>query len=101
LHVLGELGALLEPDERTTLISAAEARAAKLTSLSGLSPLVTESLTLLAARSLQPADLSEAGRALRQLQQTMERNRIRRLQAAGFDQPTARYLSDLHTPNLM
>jgi TusA-related sulfurtransferase len=91
----------LEPDERTTLISAAEARAAKLTSLSGLSPLVTESLTLLAARSLQPADLSEAGKGLRQLQQTMERNRIRRLRAAGFDQPTARYLSDLHTPNLM
>jgi hypothetical protein len=31
----------------------------------------------------------------------MERNRVRRLRAAGFDAPTARYLSDLHTPNLM
>jgi hypothetical protein len=91
----------LDPDQRSTLVSAAEARATKLTSLSGLSPLVTESLTLLATRSLQPADLSEAGKALRQLQQTMERNRIRRLQAAGFDQPTAHHLSDLHTPNLM
>jgi hypothetical protein len=32
---------------------------------------------------------------------TMERNRIRRLSSAGFDAQTARYLSDLHTPNLM
>ena len=90
-----------DPDERHALIAAAEARAAKLTSLSGLSPLVTESLILMAAPSLQPTDLSAAGDVLRRLLQTMERNRIRRLQAAGFDAPTARYLSDLHTPNLM
>jgi hypothetical protein len=31
----------------------------------------------------------------------MERNRVRRLRSAGFDATTARYLSDLHTPNLM
>jgi hypothetical protein len=31
----------------------------------------------------------------------MERNRIRRLRSAGFDAPTARYISELHTPNLM
>jgi hypothetical protein len=31
----------------------------------------------------------------------MHDNRIRRLRAAGFDEPTARYLSELHTPNLM
>ena len=91
----------LDPEERHALIAAAEARAAKLTSLSGLSPLVTESLILMAARSLQPADLSAAGDALRQLLQAMERNRIRRLRAAGFDAPTARHLSDMHTPNLM
>jgi hypothetical protein len=82
-------------------VSAAEARAAKLTSLSGLSPVMTESLTLMAARSLQPADLAEAGSALRGLMQTMERNRLRRLRSAGFDERTARHLSDLHTPNLM
>jgi hypothetical protein len=62
---------------------------------------VTESLILMAARSLQPADLSAAGNALRLLLRAMERNRIRRLRAAGFDAPTARRLSDLHTPNLM
>jgi hypothetical protein len=91
----------LGAEERDALVGAAEARAAKLTSLSGLSPLLTESLTLLASPSLQPADLSEAGAALRRLMQTMERNRVRRLQAAGFDERTAVYLSDLHTPNLM
>jgi hypothetical protein len=31
----------------------------------------------------------------------MHDNRIRRPRAAGFDEPTARYLSELHTPNLM
>jgi hypothetical protein len=42
-----------------------------------------------------------AGSALRGLMKTMERNRVRRLRAAGFDESTATYLSDLHTPNLM
>ena len=79
----------------------AEARAAKLTSLSGLSPLVTDSLVLMAARSLQPAEVAEAGAAVRGLMHTMERNRVRRLLAAGFDRTTALHLSDLHTPNLM
>jgi hypothetical protein len=89
------------PEERDALVAAAEARAAKLTSLSGLSPLLTESLTIMAAQSLRPADLAEAGTALRRLTATMDRNRVRRLRAAGFDDRTARHLSDLHTPNLM
>ena len=50
-------------------------------------PVLTESLTLMARRSLQPADLADAGHGLRGLMQTMERNRIRRLRAAGFDEP--------------
>jgi hypothetical protein len=91
----------LDEAERDALVAAAEARATKLTSLSGLSPLLTESLTVMAARSLQPAELSEAGDELRRLMATMERNRVRRLRSAGFDATTARYLSDLHTPNLM
>ena len=89
------------PEERESLLAAAEARASKLTSLSGLNPVVTDSLVLMAARSLQPSDLAEAGAAVRGLMRTMERNRVRRLRAAGFDEATARRLSDLHTPNLM
>jgi len=82
-HVKRTLGT--DEDARRALIQATENRAAKLTSLSGLSAMVTESLTLLAAGSLQPADISEAADGVRDLLATMERNRIRRLLAAGFD----------------
>lgn len=90
-----------DPDRRAQLVGAAEERAAKLTELSGLSPLLTEGLTIMAAGSLRPAALSEGARAVRALLATMERNRIRRLRAAGFDRAAARRLSELHTPNLM
>ncbi|HTC73665.1 MAG TPA: hypothetical protein VK655_12320, partial [Solirubrobacteraceae bacterium] len=70
-------------------------------SLSGLSPILVEALTVMAARSLQSADLSAAAAEVRALLRTMERNRLRRLQACGFTAATARHLSDLHTPNLM
>jgi hypothetical protein len=91
----------IDPDAAEPLVTAAENRAAKLISLSGLSPVLVEALTIMAARSLQPADLSDAATDVRALMQTMERNRLRRLQACGFDAATARHLSDLHTPNLM
>ena len=41
------------------LVAAAEGRAAKLVSLSGLSPVFLEALTLMTANSLQPAELGE------------------------------------------
>ena len=53
------------------------------------------------ADSLQPAELGEAAARVRKLMARMERNRIRRLRACGFDAATARHISDLHTPNLM
>jgi hypothetical protein len=89
-----------DPQRRAMLVRAAEQRAAKLTELA-LSPLLTEGLTIMAAGSMRPAALSEGAAAVRTLMQTMERNRIRRLRSAGFDAPTARYISELHTPNLM
>lgn len=91
----------IDADLVTPLVAAAETRATKLLSLSGLSPVLVEALTIMAAHSLQPADLSDAAADVRGLMQTMERNRLRRLQACGFDAATARHLSDLHTPNLM
>jgi len=91
----------LDPDLTPSLVAAAEARAAKLVSLSGLSPLLVEALTIMAAPSLGPAELAEAAAHVRDLMARMERNRIRRLRACGFDAATARHLSDLHTPNLM
>ncbi|MGH2887631.1 MAG: ferritin-like domain-containing protein, partial [Solirubrobacteraceae bacterium] len=91
----------IDPDMMGTLIAAAETRASKLVSLSGLSPLLVEALTIMAARSIRPSDLSDAAADVRTLMRTMERNRLRRLQACGFNAATARHLSDLHTPNLM
>lgn len=90
-----------DPEHAGALVHAAEQRAAKLAQMSGLHPLVTESLTALAAGSMQPAELSEGAAAVRDLMATMGRNRVRRLRSAGFDEQTARYISDLHTPNLM
>ena len=90
-----------DPDERGRLVAAVEERAAKLVSLDGLSPVVGESLVLMSARSAQPADIGDAGRAVRDLLGRMNRNRVRRLRAAGFDRATAQELSNLHTPNLM
>ena len=90
-----------DPDQKAALIGAAERRAGKLTEMSGLSPLLTEGLTVMAAGSLQPAELARGAREVRDLMQTMEDNRIKRLRAAGFDRRDARHLSDLHTPNLM
>jgi hypothetical protein len=89
------------PDELRALVAAVETRAAKLVNLDGLSPAVGESLVWMSARSAQPSDLGDAGRAMRDLMTRMHRNRVRRLRAAGFGEEIARDLSELHTPNLM
>lgn len=90
-----------DPEAANQLKTAAETRATKLVSLSGLSPLLLESLTILAAGSLKPKDLSRGSEAVARLSRQMETNRIRRLRAAGFSEEAAGHLSDLHTPNLM
>lgn len=89
------------PDIELALVAAVEARAAKLVSLSGLSPVVLEALTVMSSRSLAPAEISEAAADIRSLMSTMERNRVRRLTACGFRASIAGHLSDLHSPNLM
>jgi len=94
-------GMATDPDRQAALIGAAERRASKLTEMSGLSPLLTEGLTVMAAGSMQPAELASGARDVRKLMQTMEDNRLRRLRAAGFGRRDAQHLSDLHTPNLM
>jgi hypothetical protein len=88
-------------DLRSRLVAAAESRAARLVDLTGISPVVVEALTVMAAGSLAPPSLSEAAAAVRSLMKATAANRIARLEEAGFDAATARYLSDLHTPNLM
>ncbi|HYN99956.1 MAG TPA: ferritin-like domain-containing protein, partial [Actinomycetota bacterium] len=91
----------IDPDSTPQLIGAVEARAAKLASLTGLSPVLLESLTILAAGSVKSASLRRGAAGVKELTKLMEVNRIRRLRAAGFDKETAHHLSELHTPNLM
>lgn len=90
-----------DPAVESRLVAAVEARSARLAGATSLDPVVTESLTLMAARSLQPAQLGEGARAVRDLLGRMVRNRVERLREAGLSERTARYVSDLHTPNLM
>ncbi len=90
-----------DPFAQGRLVAAVEARAARLADMTGLSPLVTEALTVMAARSLQPAQLSEAASAVRDLAARLAANRVQRLLLAGLDEATANHVSDLHTPNLM
>lgn len=90
-----------DPDLEAELVASAERRAAKLAELSGLHPLVVESLTVMAARGTARTDLAEASAAVRSLRTRMETNRVRRLKAIGLSDPVARRLSDMHSPNLM
>lgn len=91
----------LDPDAQRQLVGAVEARAAKLATLTGFSPILFESLTIMTAGSLAPSALKEGAAKVKELTRLMEVNRIRRLRAAGFDEKTAQHLSELHTPNLM
>ncbi|HEX2149666.1 MAG TPA: hypothetical protein VHI31_05800, partial [Actinomycetota bacterium] len=79
----------MDPDSTRQLVAAVEARAAKLSSLTGLSPVLLESLTILASGSVSAAPLRRGAAAVKELTQLMETNRIRRLRAAGFDKETA------------
>lgn len=98
-HVRHSLGQ--DPERRRALIAAVERRAARLVSLEGISPILVESLTVMAAGSLQRADLARGGSAVKELVAVMHENRVRRLRAAGFMEDEALKMSDLHTPNLM
>ena len=90
-----------DPSIVSRLVAAAENRAAKLVDLTGISPVVSEALTLMAAASMQAADISHAAASVRALMRSAAVNRVSRLREAGFDEQTAHHLSDLHTPNLM
>jgi TusA-related sulfurtransferase len=76
-------------------------RAAVLSGMKGLNPLVDESLVIVAAGGLSPERLPAATKARLQLYETMHENRVRRLSSIGFTDREAEELSQLHTPNFM
>lgn len=60
--------------------------------------MAVEALTIVPAGSLQPAQLSERAGEVRSPMKKTASNRIARLQRAGFEDATARSVSDLHAP---
>ena len=76
-------------------------RAAALSDIRMLNPLVEESLVILAAGGLTPTTLPYGTQQVRELHSTMNANRIKRLQLIGFEQGEAEDLSAAHTPNFM
>jgi TusA-related sulfurtransferase len=76
-------------------------RAAVLSEVKGLNPLVEESLAVLAAGGLAADRLPQGIAARAELYETMHANRVKRLTAVGFEPREAEELSMLHTPNFM
>jgi hypothetical protein len=83
------------------LEDAVRRRAAQLSGVGGVPAPLQDGLTILAAGSTSPADVSRGHDAFRELLDTMHENRVRRLESAGFSPTQAKTLSDLHTPNFM
>lgn len=90
-----------EPDLKEDLIKAVETRAAVLDAATGVNPMVQEALAVMAGGGAAPEQIASGVERGRSLYETMHRNRIRRLTQAGFDEETARRMSELHTPNFM
>jgi TusA-related sulfurtransferase len=83
------------------LEDAVRRRAAKLSNVGGVPAPLQDGLTVLAAGSVQPSAIARGHEAFRELLHTMQENRVRRLESAGFTADQAQILSDLHTPNFM
>ena len=90
-----------DPSLKATLRAAVEKRAASLASLSGAPEALQDALTLLAAKSQDPEAIRNGAEQYRKLLETMELNRVKRLQSVGFSESEAKEISSLHTPNFM
>lgn len=83
------------------LENAVRRRAARMAGAGGIPAPLQDGLTILAAGSTRPSDVSRGHEAFRDLLDQMHTNRIRRLEHAGFTSEQAGMLSELHTPNFM
>lgn len=90
-----------EPQLRTRLANAIQARNDALSATSGLNEEVFDALILLAAGEFTPAAIAKGYVRVQQLMQEMAAGRQARLAKLGFDEGSARNLSALHTRNFM
>jgi TusA-related sulfurtransferase len=82
-------------------ISAVEARAEFLKSVSGVGALIEESLIIYSGGGMSPSSLRAGTKRVAGLYETMHINRVKRLAAAAFSIDQADHMSRLHTPNFM
>lgn len=82
-------------------VSAVEARAEFLKSVSGVGALIEESLVIYSGGGMRPSSLRAGTKRVAQLYETMHANRVKRLLAAGFGIEKSDHISRLHTPNFM
>ena len=90
-----------DPGVKRRLEAAILDRAAALSDIRTLNPLVEESLVILAAGGLDPLRLPAATAAVKDLHASMHANRAHRLQLVGFSDRESEDLSRVHTPNFM
>jgi TusA-related sulfurtransferase len=89
------------PGVAERLEAAVRRRAATLAGVSSVPAPIQDALTVLAAGGTESASIARGHRAFRNLLETMEAARIKRLITAGFSQEQAQLFSQLHTPNFM
>ncbi len=90
-----------KPEIRHDFAAAIKRRHHELTGTAGLNEDVFQSLTILAAGSLEPQDIARGHKAVKRLEHFMNAGRVRRLQQLGFSIDEAQALSQLHTRNFM
>ncbi len=98
-HLARHLG--MDPGLRPRLIAAVERRHDALAHTAGLNADVFDALVLVAAGEVAPAEIARGWAAVVELEREMDRGRRRRLARLGFDEDSARALSELHTKNFM
>ena len=98
-HLLRRLG--LEPEFRSRLAHAVEARNDALSGTTGLNEEVFDALILLAAGEFTPAAIATGYARVQALMIDMAEGRLARLLRLGFEGKTARHLAALHTRNFM
>jgi hypothetical protein len=90
-----------EPELRTRLAHAVEARNDALSGTSGLNEEVFDALILLAAGEFTPTAIATGYARVQRLMTDMADGRLARLQRLGFDGKSAQQLASLHTRNFM
>ena len=90
-----------EPQFRTRLANAVQARNDALSGTSGLNEEVFDALILLAAGEFTPKAIAAGYVRVQQLMLDMAEGRQSRLEKLGFDKEAAQHLSALHTRNFM